>query len=98
SLLAVPPLAVLAALAIVQGGPWPAPALACVPIAAFALRAVRVAEWNQRSIRGAMLWLLLGTMIYTSLLCVARGRWPEALAILAAIVPARLIARAIALT
>jgi UbiA prenyltransferase family len=98
ALLAAPPVAVLAALGIVQGGVWPAPALACVPVAAFTVRAARVAGWNQRSIRGAMLWLLLGTMVYTSLLCVARARWPEAAAILAAIVPARLIARAIALT
>ncbi len=98
SLLAVPPLVALMALFAVQGGVWPAPAVALVPILLFSARNRRVGEWNARTIRGAMLWLLLGTMLYTGLLCLAAGRPIEALAAFVAILPARWIARRIALT
>ena len=45
-----------------------------------------------------MMWLLLGTMVYTGLLAMACGRWLEAAAIFVMIIPARWIARTIALT
>jgi NhaP-type Na+/H+ or K+/H+ antiporter len=45
-----------------------------------------------------MMFLLLGTMLYTALLTLAAGRWPEALGIALAILLARRIARSIALT
>lgn len=93
-----PPVAALAALIAVQGGLWPAPGIAMLPILAFSGRNKRVREWNQAAIRGSMTWLLLGTMLYTSLLCVAVGSHLAAVAIAAAIVPARRIARSISLT
>lgn len=83
---------------VVQGAPWPAPVVAAVPLLAFARRLVRVAVWDQRAIRRSMMFLLLGTMLYAALLALAAGRLVEALAIAAAIVPARWIARTIALT
>lgn len=93
-----PPVAALAALIAVQGALWPAPALAMLPILAFSGRNKRVRDWDQAAIRGSMTWLLLGTMLYTSLLCVAVGCHLAAAAIALAIVPARRIARSIALT
>lgn len=98
SLLAIPPLAALAALFAVQDGFWPAPAVALLPILLFAARNRRVATWDQPAIRGAMTWLLLGTMVYTALLCLAAARWWEAAGLAAVILPARWIARRIALT
>lgn len=95
---AAPMLATLAALYSVQGGPWPAPALALLPILALAWRNRRIEVWDRAAIRGAMTWLLLGTMLYTALLCVATARFVEAAGIALCIVPARLIARRIALT
>ncbi len=94
----VPPLAVGIALWTVQGGPWPAPALAALPLAAFLGRMVRIRDWNRGAIRGAMMWLLLGTMLYTGLLALAAGATWAALGIIACIWPARRIGRAIALT
>lgn len=95
---AAPPLAALCGLCAVQGGPWPAPALAALPALWFLRANARQRAFDRARIRGAMTWLLLGTMLYTALLCVAAGRWPEALAIAAVIAPARWIARRIALT
>ncbi len=93
-----PPVAGLAALVAVQGGLWPAPAIAMLPVLAFSGRNKRVREWNQAAIRGSMTWLLLGTMLYTSLLCVAVGSHLAAAGIALAVLPARRIARSISLT
>ena len=98
SVQAAPPLAALCGLLVVQGGLWPAPAIAALPIVWFARRNSLMQQFDQAAIRRAMMFLLLGTMLYTSLLCVAAGRWLEAGAIAAAIVPARWIARRISLT
>ncbi len=54
--------------------------------------------WPQAAIRKSMMYLLLGTMCYTSLLCLGSGRTPEALGIAVALVLARRIARVISLT
>lgn len=93
-----PPVAALAALIAVQGALWPAPALAMLPVLAFSGRNRRVRVWDQAAIRGSMTWLLLGTMLYTSLLCVAVGNHVAAAAIAAGIIAARRIARSISLT
>lgn len=93
-----PPVAALAALIAVQGALWPAPALAMLPVLAFSGRNRRVRVWDQAAIRGSMTWLLLGTMLYTSLLCVAVGSHVAAAAIAAGIIVARRIARSISLT
>lgn len=95
---AAPPLAALCGVSAIQNGLWPAPALALVPVLWFLRRNARRSDWDQRAIRGTMMHLLLGTMLYTALLCVAAGRPWEAIAIAAAIVPARWIARRISLT
>ncbi len=96
-LVTVPPLT--AALILYAATPqrWPAAAIGLV-LAGWMLWRHRVGEWDRDRIRGAMMWLLLGTMLYTGLLAMACGRWPESLAIFAMILPARLIARRIALT
>jgi 4-hydroxybenzoate polyprenyltransferase len=91
-------LAPFAGVCVVQGTPWPAPVIALLPLLAFARRLVRVGVWDQRAIRRSMMFLLLGTMLYTALLALAAGHVVEALAIAAAIAPARWIARTIALT
>lgn len=93
-----PPLAALCGLATVQGALWPAPALAALPILAFLRRNARTRLWDQPAIRRSMMFLLLGTMLYTALLALAADRPVEAAAIAAAIAPARWIARRIALT
>lgn len=95
---AAPPIAALCGLYTVQGGPWPAPMLAAVPMLWFLRRNSRTAVWSQAAIRRSMMFLLLGTMLYTGLLAFAAGRAYEAAAIGAAIAPARWIARRIALT
>jgi 4-hydroxybenzoate polyprenyltransferase len=79
-------------------GPWLAVALAMAAAAALVRRALQVRVWTQREVRRSMTWLLLGTMVYTGLLCAAAGRWLEGLAVLACIAPARWLARRIALT
>lgn len=79
--------------------PWPAAAIGFALSAAFCIRARRIGEkWDKAAIRGSMTWLLLGTMAYTSLLCLGSGRLWEALGIAAAILVAKRISRAIALT
>ena len=93
-----PPLLALVALWTVQGAAWPAPALASVPVGWFLFEVMRRASWDQRAIRRSMLFLLLGTMVFTALLALAAGRPIEAAAIALAIAPARLIARRISLT
>lgn len=82
----------------VQGGLWPAPALATIPIVLFARRNRLRTSWDQASIRQSMMYLLLGTMLYTALLAVAKDCWPEALGIALCIPVARWIARHISLT
>jgi 4-hydroxybenzoate polyprenyltransferase len=98
SLQAVPPLAALVALFTVQQSAWPAPTLALLPIAALLLRNRAVRTWDQRAIRGSMTWLLLGTMLYTALLCLAAGRPWAAGGVALCVLPARWISRRIALT
>lgn len=93
-----PPLAAFCGIVTVQGGLWPAPAIAAVPVLWFLRRNSRARTWTQADIRRSMMFLLLGTMLYTASLALAAGRWPEALAIAAVIAPARWIARRIALT
>lgn len=73
--------------------------IAAVLAFAFLLRLRRYREaWDLTAIRGSMRFLLLGTMAYTSLLCVGSGRWIEAAAVAGAALVARRISRAIALT
>lgn len=98
SVQAAPLLAALCGIATVQGALWPAPAIAVVPILWLARRNARIVTWDRGAIRRSMLFLLLGTMLYTALLALAAGQLWVALAIAAAIVPARWIARRIALT
>ncbi|MBL9079008.1 MAG: UbiA family prenyltransferase [Planctomycetes bacterium] len=93
-----PPLVALAGIAAVQQSFWPAPALALLPALWFLRRNTRLGTWDQPAIRRSMLFLLLGTMLYTALLALAAGRPWEAIAIAAGIAPARWIARRIALT
>jgi 4-hydroxybenzoate polyprenyltransferase len=93
-----PPLAAMIALLTVQGGLWPAPALAALPMLWFLRRNATTVTWDQPAIRRSMMFLLLGTMLYTALLALAAGRPVEAAAIAAVIAPARWIARRIALT
>ncbi|MCA8944216.1 MAG: UbiA family prenyltransferase [Planctomycetes bacterium] len=79
--------------------PWPAAALGFVLAVLFARRVRgRGQDWNQAAIRQSMTWLLLGTMCYTSLLCLGSGRWLESVGIAAAIPIARSISKRIALT
>ncbi len=93
----VPPLC--AALALLgMPHPWPAAAIAFALAAVFLLRMRTVTEWDQKAIRGSMTWLLLGTMLYTGLLCLAANRPLEAFAVWLAVLPAKWISRRIALT
>lgn len=95
-LISIPPLS--ASLAIyAQPSPWPAAGIAFGLSAVFLLWG-RQQVWKTETMRAAMTWLLLGTMIYTGLLAMSHDRLFEALIILAAIMPARLIARRISLT
>jgi 4-hydroxybenzoate polyprenyltransferase len=93
-----PPLAALVGLAVVQGGVWPVPAAALVPVLWFARRNRQQHAWDQAAIRRSMTLLLLGTMLYTALLCGAAARWLEAAAIAGCVPVARAIARRISLT
>ncbi|MCA8973405.1 MAG: UbiA family prenyltransferase [Planctomycetes bacterium] len=95
---AAPPLAAMCGLVAVQGGLWPAPVLGLVPAVWFARRNARRVAFDQATIRRAMTQLLLGTMLFSALLAAASNRWIEAAAISVVIVPARWIARSIALT
>lgn len=93
-----PPLAALFALAVVQHGIWPAPAVAAVPALWFLRRNSRRRDWPQTEIRRSMGLLLLGTMLFTGALAWAAGAPVAGAAIVACILPARAIARRIALT
>ena len=95
---AAPPIVAFAGVAVVQGAWWPATAMAALPALWFLRRNARTREWSQDRIRESMTYLLLGTMLYTALLTLAAGRWPEALAITLAIPVARRFARSISLT
>ncbi len=95
---AAPVIAGLCGLFAVQGGWWPAPVLGALPALWFARQNARLQAWDRAAIRRSMTRLLLGTMLYTGLLALAAGRPWETAAILAAVLPARWIARRIALT
>lgn len=95
---AAPPLAALIGVWFVERALWPAPAICALPVLWFARRNARVRSFDQAQIRKSMMLLLLGTMLYTALLTAAADRWIEAGAIALAILPARWIARRIALT
>jgi 4-hydroxybenzoate polyprenyltransferase len=95
---AAPPIVALCGIVMVQGGLWPAPAVAAVPALWFLRRNSRTTTWDQAAIRRSMFFLLLGTMLYTASLAFAAGELLAAAAIAAAILPARWIARTIALT
>lgn len=93
----VPPLsASLALLGMPQ--PWPAAAIAFLLTGVFTARMRTIRVWDQAAIRGSMMWLLLGTMLYTGLLCLSAGRLIEALTVLVALLAARWVSRRIALT
>lgn len=93
-----PPLVAFAGIAAVEGTLFPVPLIAAVPVLWFLRRNARTREWTQATIRQSMMYLLLGTMLYTSLLTLAAGRVWESVAIAAVIPIARRIARQIALT
>lgn len=94
----VPPLVAVVAIWTLPD-PGPALWIACALALWFAFRLRgRGDRWDQAAIRRSMTWLLLGTMIYTALLCLASDRLPEAGAILVAALCARRISRSIALT
>lgn len=94
----VPPLAAALAL-LVLPETFPAFAIGAVLAGFFLARRTRAdTVWDRATIRTSMTWLLLGTMVYTSLLCLGSGRIAEALGVAAAILPARMISRRIALT
>ena len=95
---AAPPIVAFLAIAVVQGSWWPAPAIAAIPAVWFLRRNSRTTAWSQVAIRKSMMYLLLGTMLFTALLTLAAGRPAEAVGIGMAIVIARRIARSIALT
>ena len=82
----------------VQDGLWPAPILAAGPILAYARRNRLQTIWDRAAIRRSMMYLLLGTMLYTALLAGAANRWTEAAGIALCIPVARWIARHISLT
>lgn len=94
----VAPIAAVLAL-LTTAEPWLATSLGAVLALAFLLRLRDPRRsWDRAAIRGAMTWLLLGTMGFTALLCLGSGRVFEAVAIGLAAVAARRIARRIALT
>lgn len=79
--------------------PWPATGIAILASLLFSLRLRRrEMVWNQAAIRGSMTWLLLGTMLFTSLICMATERWWECASIAVCALLARRISRSIALT
>jgi 4-hydroxybenzoate polyprenyltransferase len=94
----IPPIAAMVGIATVAGGIGMATLVALVPLGLFFRRMARIQSWDQRTIRGSMMYLLLGTMLYTALLALAAGALAPALGIAACIVPARMIARRISLT
>ena len=95
-LLAAPSLSASLVIYAVSDG-WFAPGVAFGLAGCLLIRHQKT-EWDQRSIRGAMTWLLLGTMAYTALLALASGSPVSAAIIAAFILPARWISRWISLT
>ncbi|MHC4812199.1 MAG: UbiA family prenyltransferase [Planctomycetota bacterium] len=95
-LVCVPPLVVFLAL-LAMPRPWPAAGIAFVLVLTWFAR-YRHQEWDRAEVRAAMTWLLLGTMVYTSLLCLAADHAWAALLVVLMVLPARHIARSIALT
>jgi 4-hydroxybenzoate polyprenyltransferase len=90
---AAPMWAALGGLLAVQDGLWPAPMLALVPIIGLARRNRSIQRWDTNAIRGSMGFLLLGTMVYTALLCAAADRWFETTAISCCIPLARTVTK-----
>lgn len=72
--------------------------IAAVLLIVFWLRALRRRAFDRGAIRRVMTLLLLGTMLYTALLCLGARRYPEALAILGAALLGRKISKKIAVT
>ena len=64
----------------------------------FWLVVLRRPLWDQTAIRRTMTFLLLGTMLYTSLLSAGMGRFSESVAIFLAALAGRRISRSIAVT
>jgi 4-hydroxybenzoate polyprenyltransferase len=95
-LISVPP---IAGLLVIYSLPvtWPATGIA-IALATFFLWRHRNIEWNQRTIRGAMMWLLLGTMLYTALIALGTGHWFVSPVIIAMLLTARVVAHRISLT
>lgn len=94
----IAPLVALAGLLSTPYPTWPS-WLGAALAAVFFARQRRIGmAWDQKAIRGSMLWLLLGTMAYTGLLCLGAGQPWAAVAIFAAARIARAVARRIALT
>lgn len=94
---AAPPVLAFLGTASVQHGLWPAPALLALPILWFARRNRLQQQWDRGAIRRSMMLLLLGTMLYTAMLCVASGEYLAASLALGGIPLARRVTRAIAL-
>jgi 4-hydroxybenzoate polyprenyltransferase len=93
----VPP--IVATLAFLgMPNPWPAAAIAGISSLLFLIRLRLVDNWSRATIQRSMTWLLLGTMLYSGLLCLAAGRERECLGILLAAHAARMISRRIMLT
>jgi len=88
-----PPLLALAGLLAVQRALWPAPLLAAWPCLWFLWQNRTTTTWDQPAIRRSMTHLLLGTMLYTALLCLAVARLGEAIAIALCIPLARAVTR-----
>jgi len=76
----------------------PALALATVLTGYLWLRTLRRRTFDRAAIRRVMTYLLLGTMLFTALLCLGMGRVPESAAILAAALAGRFVTRRIAVT
>jgi UbiA prenyltransferase family len=94
----IPVVAAMVGITAVAGGAGVATLLALVPMSLFCRRMSHIPSWDQRAIRGSMMYLLLGTMLYTALLALAAGAIFPAMGIAACIAPARWIARRISLT
>lgn len=77
----------------VQGSWWPAPVLAVLPMLWLARANRAITQWSPTQIRAAVGKLLLGTLLYDALLCLAAARLTEAAVLLVAIAPSRWLAR-----
>lgn len=98
SLLAVAPVTGLIALSTTQSGSLAA-GVGLIPVLMLGRWMNRQGrEWPAPRIRQGVMNLLLGSMLYTSLLCLGSDRWIESLAIFGAVFLARRISRWIAWT